>query len=248
MASLRDIRRRITSVKSTGKITKAMEMVSAAKLRRNQQRIECVAALRHRHGRDDARPGHLRGGDGQLPAPAGPRRRGHRGAARHDRRPRPGRRLQRQRAARRPCKTRRELEAQGRQVQVLAVGRKGIGSLKFRGIEPQQTWAGLSDSPRYTDAQAMAKRVIDSYVAREVDRVQLIYNHFKSPLEQRLMDVTILPIPTEEVTRRGRAAARHLPVRTGPGQHLRGAAAGVRGDRHLSAPCWSRAPASRARA
>jgi F-type H+-transporting ATPase subunit gamma len=95
---------------------------------------------------------------------------------------------------------RRELQAQGKQVQVLGVGRKGIASLAFRRVELQDSWAGLSDNPQYSDAQAMARYVVDAYIAGDVDRVQLIYNHFKSPLEQHLMNVTILPIPKEEVT------------------------------------------------
>ena len=199
MASLRDIRRRIASVQSTGKITKAMEMVSAAKLRRNQQRIESLrpyaiamvemmrdlATYAGETGSFPLLQAHGEEATVALLVMTGDR--GLAGAFNAN-------------VLRAAVQARRELEAQGKQVQVLAVGRKGIGSLKFRGIEPQQAWAGLSDSPRYNDAQAMAKRVIDSYVAHEVDRVQLIYNHFKSPLEQRLMDITILPIPKEEVT------------------------------------------------
>jgi F-type H+-transporting ATPase subunit gamma len=199
VASLRDIRRRIASVQSTRKITKAMEMVSAAKLRRNQQRIEAlrpyavamVEMMRDLATYDEERRDYplLQSHDEEatvaLLVMTGDR--GLAGAFNAN-------------VLRAALQARRELQAQGKQVRVLAVGRKGIGSLRFRGIEPEQTWAGLSDNPRYDDAQAMAKRVIGSYVAHEVDKVRLIYNHFKSPLEQRLMDVTILPIPPEEVT------------------------------------------------
>ena len=61
MATLRDIRRRIASVQNTRKITKAMEMVSAAKLRREQQRIEALRPYAIDMVRDDDRPGHVLG-------------------------------------------------------------------------------------------------------------------------------------------------------------------------------------------
>ncbi len=199
MASLRDIRRRIASVQSTRKITKAMEMVAAAKLRRNQQRIEALrpyAIAMVEMMRDLATYGEETVNYPLLQAHAEERSvtllvmtgdRGLAGAFNAN-------------VLRAAMQTRRELEAQGRQVHVLAVGRKGIGSLHFRGIDPEQEWAGLSDNPQYADAQTMAKHVIESYIAHDTDRVQLIYNHFKSPLEQKLMEITILPIPKEEVT------------------------------------------------
>jgi F-type H+-transporting ATPase subunit gamma len=199
VATLRDIRRRIASVQNTKKITKAMEMVSAAKLRRNQGRIEALrpyAAAMVEMMRDLATYSGQTDGFPLLQAHAEERTttllvmtgdRGLAGAFNAN-------------VLRAATQTRRELDAQGKQVQVLAVGRKGIGSLKFRHIRPQHEWAGLSDNPRYTDAQSMAKLVIDSYVAHETDRVELIYNHFTSPLEQKLMNVTLLPIPQEAVT------------------------------------------------
>jgi F-type H+-transporting ATPase subunit gamma len=199
VATLRDIRRRIASVHSTRKITKAMEMVSAAKLRRNQGRIE---ALRPYAGamvemmRDLATFAGETGGYPLLQAHAEEHTvtllvmtgdRGLAGAFNAN-------------VLRAAVQARRDLQAQGKTVRVMAVGRKGIGSLKFRRVETQEEWAGLSDYPQYADAQTMAKHVIDDYVARRTDRVQLIYNHFTSALEQKLMDLTILPIPKEEVT------------------------------------------------
>jgi F-type H+-transporting ATPase subunit gamma len=199
VATLRDIRRRIASVHSTRKITKAMEMVSAAKLRRNQGRIQSLrpyAGAMVEMMRDLAT---YAGETGSFPLlQQHPEERtvtllvmtGDRGLAG----------AFNANVLRAATQARRELMAQGKQVQVLAVGRKGIGSLRFRHIEPEQEWAGLSDRPQYSDAQGMARRIIDAYVAHETDRVQLIYNHFTSPLEQKLMDVTILPIPKEAVT------------------------------------------------
>ncbi|HEY5386568.1 MAG TPA: FoF1 ATP synthase subunit gamma, partial [Thermoleophilia bacterium] len=56
-----------------------------------------------------------------------------------------------------------------------------------------------SDRPTYADAEAIAHQVIELYATEQVDRVSMIYNHFKSPIEQRLMNIQILPIEPAEV-------------------------------------------------
>ena len=94
----------------------------------------------------------------------------------------------------------RELRDQGVDTRVLAVGRKGIGSLRFRGCTLERTWLGLSDRPQYSDAKEIAAELIEMYVSKQVDRVRLVYNHFTSPIEQTLMDDVILPVPHEAVT------------------------------------------------
>jgi F-type H+-transporting ATPase subunit gamma len=199
VATLRDIRRRISSVQNTRKITKAMEMVAAARLRRAQQRIEAlrpyardmVAMMMHlatyaetargfplleEHDEERAVALLVMTGD-----------RGLAGAFNAN-------------VLRAAIAIDRELASDGVERRLLAVGRKGIGSLRFRGYELQQTWEGLTDRPDYANAVAIAKQVIDLYVSGEVDRVRLLYNEFKSPVEQRQVDVTILPIPRTEVT------------------------------------------------
>jgi F-type H+-transporting ATPase subunit gamma len=100
---------------------------------------------------------------------------------------------------RRAIEEERVLREAGKQVRLLAVGKKGIGTLRFRRFELDETWQGLSDRPEYTHAQQIARHLIEEFVGERVDRVRLIYNHFKSPMEQKLMDVTILPIRREEV-------------------------------------------------
>ena len=94
----------------------------------------------------------------------------------------------------------RDLREQGVETRVLAVGRKGIGTLKFRGCRLEKSWQGLSDRPQYTDAKAIAGELIEMYLSGQVDRVRLVYNHFTSPIEQTLMDDVILPVPKEAVT------------------------------------------------
>ena len=89
----------------------------------------------------------------------------------------------------------RDLREQGVETRVLAVGRKGIGTLKFRGCRLEKSWQGLSDRPQYSDAKEIAAELIRMFTSGEVDRVRLVYNHFTSPIEQTLMDDVILPVP-----------------------------------------------------
>ena len=198
MASLRDIRRRIASVQNTRKITKAMEMVAAAKLRRNQARIE---ALRPYAGdmiemmtdlatySEDARQYALLR-EREVKTVAVVAMTGDRGLAG----------AFNANVVRRALAIERELREQGVETRVLAVGRKGIGSLKFRGCRLEKSWHGLSDRPQYSDAKAIAGELIEMYLSEQVDRVRLVYNHFTSPIEQTLKDDVILPVPKEAVT------------------------------------------------
>ena len=208
VASLRDIRRRIASVQNTRKITKAMEMVAAAKLRRNQARIEALRpyagdmiemmmdlATYSEETRQYALLQEREVHTVAVVAMTGDR--GLAGAFNAN-------------VVRKAMAIERDLREQGVETRVLAVGRKGIGTLKFRGCRLEKSWQGLSDRPQYTDAKEIAAELIGMYVSGEVDRVRLVYNHFTSPIEQTLMDDVILPVPKEAVTRRRRRAAAGL--------------------------------------
>ena len=200
MASLRDIRRRIASVHNTRKITKAMEMVAAAKLRRNQQRIEALRpyagdmiemmtdlatyseeSLRYALVRE--RP--------EVRTVAVVAMTGDRGLAG----------AFNSNVVRKAMEIERHLRGEGVETRVIAVGRKGIGTLAFRGCSLVRSWQGLSDHPDYTDAQEIARYLIELYTSGEVDRVRLVYNHFTSPIEQTLLDDVILPVPHEALAR-----------------------------------------------
>jgi F-type H+-transporting ATPase subunit gamma len=89
----------------------------------------------------------------------------------------------------------RRLRGEGVQGRWLVSGRKGASSLRFRRYEVDQAWIGFSDRPGYSDAQAIAHKVCELYAQGEVDSVMLIYNHFVSPLVQRVVEQEILPIP-----------------------------------------------------
>src|SRR5262249_59364495 len=75
-------------------------------------------------------------------------------------------------------------------------------TLRFRGDQLEQAWTGFSDRPAYHDAQAIAHRLSELYVAQEIDRAIVVYNHFVSPLVQTVTEQDVLPIP-EEMLHRG---------------------------------------------
>ena len=199
MASLQDIRRRITSVRNTRKITKAMELVAGARLRRAQTRIEEMRPYADRMQE-------LMVGTAQAAASfrnlALMQRReevrsvaivvvsGDRGLAG----PFNGQVL------RRAFELERQARGAGQRARWLVVGRKGASTLRFRRYELDGQWAGFSDRPAYADAQAVAHRLAELYVAEEVDRVVLVYNRYVSALVQRVTTADLLPIP-EDVLR-----------------------------------------------
>jgi F-type H+-transporting ATPase subunit gamma len=199
VATLRDIRRRIASVQNTRKITKAMEMVAAAKLRRNQQRI---VSLRPYAGAMMQMMTDLATYSGEthqfallqereevrtIAVVAMTGDRGLAGAFNAN-------------VVRKAMEIEREVSASGVDTRLIAVGRKGIGTLNFRGCRLERSWQGLSDRPEYGDAKQIAAELIELYVSGAVDRVRLVYNHFTSAIEQTLMDDVILPVPREAVT------------------------------------------------
>src|ERR671934_944926 len=198
MASLQDIRRRINSVRNTRKITKALELVAGARLRRAQTRIEEMRPYADRM--QEVMVGTARAAASfrnlELMQRRDVRRlallvvTGDRGLAG----PFNGQVL------RRAFELERSERREGHEVLWTVVGRKGASTLRFRRYELTGQWAGFVDRPAYADAQAVAHRLAELYVEEQVDRVVLVYNRFVSPLVQRVTTTDLLPIP-EEVLR-----------------------------------------------
>jgi F-type H+-transporting ATPase subunit gamma len=211
VASLQDLRRRITSVRNTRKITKAMELVAGARLRRAQTRIEEMRPYADRM--EELMIGTGRAASSfrnlaLLQSREEVRRvafvvvTGDRGLAG----PFNGQVL------RRAFELERLAREGGQEVAWLVVGRKGASTLRFRRYALAGQWAGFSDRPAYADAQAIGHRLAELYQAEEVDRVVLIYNRFVSALVQRVTLTELLPI-REEVLASGQPA--HRPERSG---------------------------------
>ena len=195
MEAVQDIKRRIRSVRNTRKITKAMELVAGARLRRAQARIEAMRPYADRMM--ELMIGTARASTSVRGLPLLQRREvrtaailaltGDRGLAG----------AFNAQILRHVFAVERRLRAEGVQVRWLVSGRKGASTLRFRRYDLGQSWIGFSDRPAYSDAQAIAHAITELYAQGEVDQVIVVYNHFESPLVQRVVEQEILPIPEQ---------------------------------------------------
>ena len=204
-AAVHDLRRRLRSIRNTRKITKAMELVASARLRRAQARIEQMRD--YAETMRELMAGTARASSSVRGLPLLQRReertvaivaltadRGLAGAFNGQ-------------VLRRAIALSRSLEAEGKSVRWLVTGKKGRSSLRFRRFDIDQAWTGFSERPAYSDAQAVAHRLTELYAAEEVDRVVLVYNEFESALVQRGVERDVLPI-SEELLGRDREDER----------------------------------------
>jgi F-type H+-transporting ATPase subunit gamma len=192
MASVQDLRRRVRSIGNTRKITKAMELVASARLRRAQARIEQMRE--YAEVMRELMAGTARASASVRGLPLLQRREestvaivpltGDRGLAG----------AFNAQVLRRSFAVERRLRADGKQVAWLVSGKKGRSTLRFRRYELAGAWTGYSDKPAYADAQAIVHRVGELYEQGEVDRVVLVYNEFVSALVQRVAERDILPV------------------------------------------------------
>jgi F-type H+-transporting ATPase subunit gamma len=191
--SQRDVRERIGSVKNIQKITRAMEMVAAARLRRAEQRIEALRPYADAIRRMTRQAAEAAGAVPRLPILAEHEQissvgvllvagdRGLAGAFNSN-------------IVRAGVAAGREHSGRGRTPQYFASGRRPGSSLVFRGLEVSDSWSGYTDRPAYADARRIADRLIAAYVDKEVDQVELLYNHYVSPLSQKVSRETLLPL------------------------------------------------------
>ena len=93
----------------------------------------------------------------------------------------------------------REIEAEGPSVAWYATGRRGVSSLQFRGMELHGQYTGFTDRPAYADARTIAHDLTAAYVDQEVDRVEIIYNHYISPMTQTVSHETLLPLQQADI-------------------------------------------------
>ena len=189
----RDVKQRIDSVKNIRKITSAMQMVAAARLRRAEQRIAALrpyaGAIRrmtrqaanaagqisgmpilNEHESEDAIAILLVTGD-----------RGLAGAFSSQ-------------IIRAGLKAAAEYEAEGKRVVFYASGRRGVSSLIFRKLEPAGSYVGFTDRPGYANAREIAEDLITAFVDGSADRVEVFYNGYVSPLTQEVRREVLLPL------------------------------------------------------
>jgi F-type H+-transporting ATPase subunit gamma len=191
---LRALKRRIDSVKSTQKITSAMELIASSRVIKAQQRVEAArpyadairslmasvarTASNLEHPllteRDDVRT------VGTIVVTSD---RGLAGAYNSN-----------------IIRTaERDMRDHGKENKIFLIGKKAVGYFRFRGYDFDDSWTGISEQPGIDDARAVARSVGESFSNREVDQVRLAYTRFESMLTQRPTMVQLLPLPTEEL-------------------------------------------------
>lgn len=214
MASLKDIRKRINSVKSTQKITRAMKMVAGARLNKAQNRITELRpyALKTLEVLSGVTSGTTQQDEGAAEELAHPllavRRekrvlllvltsdRGLCGAFNANVNKR----------AEREWRTRTE---EGQQVRLAVVGRKGRDYLSRRGA-PIEYHAGVWDKLDFATAKRVGDKILPAFLKGEVDAIYIVYNEFKSAMSQTVVCERLLPVPPSETgiqTSEGTAAA-----------------------------------------
>jgi F-type H+-transporting ATPase subunit gamma len=213
MPSQRDVKDRISSVKNIQKITRAMEMVAAARLRRAEQRIAALRPYANALRRMTRQAAQAAGAEAmRLPL-----------LSEHDATKKVGVLLVtgdrglaggfNSQIIRAGVRLADEHGEQGMQTAWYATGRRGVSSLSFRGKELSGSYTGFADKPAYADARSIADDLITGYVDGALDRVEIVYNAYVSPLSQHVTRETLLPlsratIATDQESEEGTDQAR----------------------------------------
>jgi F-type H+-transporting ATPase subunit gamma len=191
--SQRDVRNRISAVKNIQKITRAMEMVAAARLRRAEQRIEALRPYADAIRRMTRQAAEAAGDLPRLPILAEHQEvrkvgllvvagdRGLAGAFNSN-------------AVRAGISAARSHGGEGHEAVFFASGRRAASSLAFRGHEPADSFTGFTERPSYADARRIAERLMAAFIDDEVDQVEVFYNGYISPLSQVMRRETLLPL------------------------------------------------------
>ena len=207
---LREVRRRIKSVKSTQKITRAMELIAASRIVKAQARSAAARPYSEEISRIVAE---LVGGGGGGSALLAERDsvakvgvvaitadRGLAGAYNSS-------------VLRLVEGERRTASAAGQGVEIYSYGRKALSYFRFRKVEPAGTWQGASDNPPYSVAKEIGQQLTADYLSGKVDRVVIAYTEFRSILTQRPIVTQLLPViaPEREQTSELRAEIEFEP-------------------------------------
>jgi F-type H+-transporting ATPase subunit gamma len=189
----KEVKQRIASVKNVQKITRAMEMVAAARLRRAEQRIADLrpyASAIRRMTRQAAEAAHnvpnlpILNDREEVSSVGIVIMTGDRGLAG----------AFNSQIIRAAIRSAVEHEGQGRKVRFYASGRRGVSSLLFRNREAAGQYTGHTDRPSYANAREVADDVITAYIDGDLDRVEVFYNGYISPLTQEVKREVLLPL------------------------------------------------------
>ncbi len=191
--SQRDVKNRISSVKNIQTITRAMEMVAAARLRRAEERIALLRPYAEGIRRMTSQAAAAAGTLPSMPI-----------LSEHDSVETVGYLLIagdrglagafNSQIVRAGAAAARDAQAEGLQPVFFASGKKPASSIAFRGFELRDSFTGFSDRPAFANAREIGQRLISAYVEGEVDRVEIFYNGFVSAVSQVVRRETLLPL------------------------------------------------------
>ncbi len=200
-AQLRIVRRRIRSVQSTKKITRAMELIASSRIVKAQQRVEAsrpyaiqLTKAMEDLARQTGSVQHPLLEDRESPSKAGilvmTSDRGLAGAYNAN-------------VLKIAEGLFRDARGRGLEPVVYAVGKKGIGYFRFRGVSMRTSWQGFSEVPPYEEAQRIGRTLIKDFADEEIDELHAAYTDFRSAFTLRATAKRFLPIAPEEVTGKG---------------------------------------------
>ncbi len=203
MANQKEVRGRIASIKNINKITRAMEMVAAARLRRSEQRIDALRPYAEGMRKLTRLAAEQAGGLPRVPV-----------LDEHDEVKRVGVVLVtgdrglagafNTNVIREGVRTRDRVRAEGAaNVAFSVVGRKGVSALTFRKLDVRTSYVGFTDRPAFANAREIGEELTARYVEEDLDRVELVYNRYVSPLTQHVWRQTLLPLQQADVIGEG---------------------------------------------
>ncbi len=202
MATQKEVKNRIASIKNINKITRAMEMVAAARLRRAEQRIDAMRPYAEGLRKLTRRAAEQAGGLPRVPvldehesvdrvgAVLITGDRGLAGAFNTN-------------VIREGMRLRDRVREEGAEASFSVVGRKGVSALTFRKQDVRAAYVGFTDRPAFANAREIAEELTARYVDGDLDRVEMVYNRYVSPLTQHVWRQTLLPLQQAEVVGEG---------------------------------------------
>ena len=202
MANRKEVTNQIASVKNIRQITRAMEAVAAARLRRAETRIAHLRPYAQALRRLTQRAAEQAGSVSHLPIlteredvktlaivlVTGDR--GLAGAFNAN-------------IIREGLLLRDKAIEEGKTVVFYVVGRRGDGALTFRKQTIVNSWTGFTDRPAFENARDIGEELAAAYIDGEIDRVEIIYNRYVSPLTQHVYTQTLLPVQQAGITGEG---------------------------------------------
>jgi F-type H+-transporting ATPase subunit gamma len=202
MANQKELRARIASIKNINKITRAMEMVAAARLRRSEQRIDALRPYAEGMRKLTRLAAEQAGGLPRVPV-----------LDEHESVDRVGVLLVtgdrglagafNTNIIREGVRVREQVRGEGAEASFSVVGRKGVSALTFRKLDVRTSYVGFTDRPGFANAREIGEELVARYVEEDLDRVELVYNRYVSPLTQHVWRQTLLPLQQADVIGEG---------------------------------------------